>query len=1305
VEIRVLGPIGVFENGRQVALGGRRQRSVLAGLVAHAGEGVTTDRLIELVWGEAPPPTARKSLQTYVSRLRHILGEAVIVSRPDGYALRVERGQLDADRFEDLVEQGRTELASDPEGAWGLLGAALALWRGSPLADVDADGQLVGYVERLREARLGALEIRMMAGLALGRHDELTGELRALVEAHPMRERLWQQLMLALYRSGRQAEALGAYQRCRQLLSEELGIEPSPELQRLEQQILRQDPALEPQQPIPVTAASSVPDRNPYKGLRAFSEIDAPDFFGREALVQGLIARIAAGARFIALVGPSGSGKSSVAHAGLIPAARRLAGDGDLLVPTMTPGTHPFTQLEAALARVGRRTPVAISPADRLGLLRAVLAMVPDERTGVLLIIDQFEELLSGALPADMVRTFVGNLVEAVEDPHSQLTVIVTLRSDFFDQAMRQPELTGLLDAGVVNVPPLSPVELQTAVVRPARAVGLEVEPELVTELVAETAHHPGSLPLLQFVLTELTDHASGRLLTLAALHRAGGIRGTFARRSEERYSSLSEGGQAAARRLLLHLVTLNAEGEPIRRVVAIDELQLPGTADHDRREALDTLVHGRLLTLGRETPTGRPTVEVAHEAVFREWPRCSRWIDEARSHIRQAADLERAAAEWAATRSPDYLLTGSRLRLYEDGARRSEIGMSPTAAAFLRAAVERRAEEEQAATARAERERLLERRALSRLRVSVAVLAVLVVVAATLSVFASSRSREAELQRAAAVTATAEMLVRQLTFAAVAEAGRDPELSLLLALHAVRVASGHGDPLPAETVEALHWGLQERRVQYPLSDGEVLLLVGTEGPRGAYVLPADELVRLAQASVTRELTADECRAFLGTRRCPAALPGDLGSEVAVSPTDDATAHAPLEGTRVRVSGVRTGRDADWLRAEFAAFSDRTGVTVTYTEDSNLERSLGTGQLQEEHDVIVVPQPGWVGSEVAADRLMELGMYLPREQLVADYGSYLTSLVTVGPGGAHLGETGSLYAVPADANVKSLVWYVPHRFAAAGYQIPATWQELIDLSDRIVAAGGTPWCFGEDSGSASGWPATDWVEDLLLQEEGPEVYDAWVDREIAFADPRVRGAFERLGELFFTEGYVHGGTNIALATPFWAAGYPLFDDPPGCWMYHQASFIGAFFPPELEADTDVSAFPTPSFTDGHRDLLLTGGEFAMVYTDRPEVRALVQHLASPDFGREMVDWPAFIASNQRFETDLYPEQWRRDAATALAQAQQQDRLRFDGSDLMPSWLGQNELWSAMLDYLRGGPDTLDTILARLDAVEAPESTP
>jgi DNA-binding SARP family transcriptional activator/ABC-type transport system substrate-binding protein/DNA-binding beta-propeller fold protein YncE len=250
MEFRLLGPLEVEDNGRPLTLSGAKQRAVLAILLLSANEVVSRDRLIEELWGARPPPTAPHSLEVYVSRLRKILhtngDQQCLLTRPGGYVLQLKREQLDVNRFERLVAEGRSSLAdADYERAAQRLAEGLALWRGPALSDLAYESFAGSEIERLEEERLAALEDRIEAELGLGRHSALIGELEALSGKHPLRERFHAQLMLALYRSRRQAEALAAYRETRRHLMDELGIEPSPDLQRLEKAILRQDPALE----------------------------------------------------------------------------------------------------------------------------------------------------------------------------------------------------------------------------------------------------------------------------------------------------------------------------------------------------------------------------------------------------------------------------------------------------------------------------------------------------------------------------------------------------------------------------------------------------------------------------------------------------------------------------------------------------------------------------------------------------------------------------------------------------------------------------------------------------------------------------------------------------------------------------------------------------------------------------------------------------------------------------------------------------------------------------------------------------
>src|SRR4029453_9364787 len=232
MRFQILGPLEVARERAPVPLGGPKQRTVLAHLIVRANQVVTADELIDRVWGDEPPESARNVLQTYISRLRGALGSDRVEGRTPGYVLHLEPGELDAMLFEDLVREARRANGQSDRSA-SLLREALELWRGPAFADLAAEESLAGVIPRLNDLHLQALEERIGADIECGRHADVLGEAEALIHEHRLRERLWGHLIIALYRSGRQTDALTTYQRLREILAEELGVDPSPELQRL----------------------------------------------------------------------------------------------------------------------------------------------------------------------------------------------------------------------------------------------------------------------------------------------------------------------------------------------------------------------------------------------------------------------------------------------------------------------------------------------------------------------------------------------------------------------------------------------------------------------------------------------------------------------------------------------------------------------------------------------------------------------------------------------------------------------------------------------------------------------------------------------------------------------------------------------------------------------------------------------------------------------------------------------------------------------------------------------------------------
>jgi alpha-glucoside transport system substrate-binding protein len=341
-------------------------------------------------------------------------------------------------------------------------------------------------------------------------------------------------------------------------------------------------------------------------------------------------------------------------------------------------------------------------------------------------------------------------------------------------------------------------------------------------------------------------------------------------------------------------------------------------------------------------------------------------------------------------------------------------------------------------------------------------------------------------------------------------------------------------------------------------------------------------------------------------------------------------------------------------------------------------------------DVSAVPQPGLV------DDLAATGSIVALEDLGCDIDA-LNELVGEDFFDLSVYE-GKHYGLPTNINLKSMVWYPKEAFDAAGYEVPATWDEMVDLSDQIVADGSTPWCIGLESGGDSGWPATDWMEDIMLRTAGGDVYDQWWQHEIPFNDPAVRTAGERFGEILFTDGYVLGGAASTAQTAFADAPLPMFDDPPGCWLHRQATFINAEFPEGTEAGVDYDWFPLPPID---QEGTLFAGEFTVVGTNgaRPEVVDFLNRFIAEDVQCEMggVVESARVSPNVNVGPDCYANDILADASVVLTDALASGTGRFDASDLMPSAVGGGSFWTGMLEYVQGGPDSLEGILDDIEA--------
>src|SRR5215831_16107754 len=718
MEFGLLGPLTVQQNGAVITVPPGKQRVVLAALLLKSNRVVPLDELVEALWGPRPPATARATLQSYVTRLRKTLGDGHdrIATHPGGYQISVDPGELDVTRCESLLGSAR---AAARGGSWDAAaaqaGAALALWRGEPLADVESELLAAREVPRLAELRLQALETRIDADLHLGRHGEVIGELRQLTSAHSLREHLHALLMLALYRDGRQGEALAAYRDAREVLTGELGVDPGPELRELHQRILTADPGLaggggtsamytrngltwtDGVAPPPLASDSGVID-SPYRGLNAFEEQDAALFFGREAATIELLARMSrslTGAGVLMVSGVSGAGKSSLLRAGVLPrirAAGLASAPGSAAWPCLlfTPARAPLDELAVRVASLAGADAAAVrrglaSDPEGFALTARQAALAPrggappdppgpaagrDRPPRLLLVVDQFEQLFTQCPDEGQRRAFITALHAAATarpgpgDPPAAL-VVLGVRADFEARCAGYPRLAGPVQDRYL-VTPMTERQLQLVITEPAKEAGPGVDAGLVRVLLAEMrTRQPGSsgsgaLPLLSHALDQAWRSRAGDALTLADYERTGGVEGAVAGSAQRAYDRLTPGQQAAARRVFTRLTATSADGvDTAARATRAELTHGKGAAEvADVETVLEAFAAERLLTLAADS------VEISHEILLTAWPLLrDEWLADTHADRIVRTRLHNVAAEWIRhSRDPSYLYDGSML-------------------------------------------------------------------------------------------------------------------------------------------------------------------------------------------------------------------------------------------------------------------------------------------------------------------------------------------------------------------------------------------------------------------------------------------------------------------------------------------------------------------------------------------------------------------------------------------------------------------------------------------------------------------
>ncbi|MGN8026435.1 ABC transporter substrate-binding protein [Microbacterium sp. 22242] len=401
-----------------------------------------------------------------------------------------------------------------------------------------------------------------------------------------------------------------------------------------------------------------------------------------------------------------------------------------------------------------------------------------------------------------------------------------------------------------------------------------------------------------------------------------------------------------------------------------------------------------------------------------------------------------------------------------------------------------------------------------------------------------------------------------------------------------------------------------------------------------------------------------------------------------------------VKGKTVKISGGITGTEADLLNKSFDKFTKDTGIKVVYTGDKSFEGNIVTkvsgGSAP---DIAIVPQPGLLKSLVGTGQVKTA----PAEVSANVDKNWSKDWKTYGT------VDGKFYAAPMLANVKGYVWYSPAKFKELGVQVPKTWDELLTLTKTIQEkTGQAPWCAGFASGDASGWPGTDWVEDLVLRQSGTEVYDKWVAGDVKFTDPEIKKAFDAVGTILLDPKYVNAGfgdVKSINSTAFADVAAKVADGT--CTMTHQASFLSSNFldvktkagaAPKVAADGDVYAFVLPGLKEGE-NTIEGGGEFVAGFSDNAATKKVLEFMSSPDFANARVKLGGVISANKNADASLASSPFLQDAMKTLQDPK--TTLRFDASDLMPATVGSGSFWKGMVSWIDGKPT--DAVLSDIQA--------
>jgi len=389
----------------------------------------------------------------------------------------------------------------------------------------------------------------------------------------------------------------------------------------------------------------------------------------------------------------------------------------------------------------------------------------------------------------------------------------------------------------------------------------------------------------------------------------------------------------------------------------------------------------------------------------------------------------------------------------------------------------------------------------------------------------------------------------------------------------------------------------------------------------------------------------------------------------------------------INVLGVWDGDELESFQAMVSPWEEQTGGAMAYSGTRDLIAVL-TARVAAGNppDAVILPNPGQMVELVKESKLVALDSFLDMNMIKQQYAQGWIDLGIV---------DGNLYGIFMKADSKGTVWHSPKNFTANGWEVPNTWDEMIILSDRIVSEGMNPWSVAVESAEASGWPATDWIGEILLHESGGDVYDQWVNHEIPWTDSRVKSAWEKFGQIVLTTGYVPGGSTTALTTHFIDGSYLPFENPPRAAMYYLGAFTQGFISeqfPELVSGEDYAFFPFPTIDPRYAGAVTGGANVVVLFNDNPTTQSFVEYLVSAEAQQIWVERGGFTSVNNQVSLDAYTNPLARLAAEQLTGA---TVFRFDADDSMPSAV-QKAFWKGTLSYLQD-PLQLDSILADIEA--------